>query len=308
MYDISLLAPASCCGRQRRLVELLSGDQAKSSTERIFMIKESLIAAAMSFPSWYGDVETKEDRLERLEVITTAIDQAVQIATCRATAEDFQEVVQKDDAAESETDEKSAKAKPNEDSAPVEHEEEPETPKRAENEDPVAPKDIPTESETSSNSQGEAPDAPDSKEDSSEGQPNEKAKKKAPSNCKLMWSGDPKRLAFMLLGQAFLETRLALHVHQGKCRKGECDSGKAISLWQLQYGPHLSKEEWSTLAGTDVNATRRAALEASRALSRGYNYCRSIPGAISLYATGRHCTWEPALKRAYFIQKLLNRY
>ena len=115
-------------------------------------------------------------------------------------------------------------------------------------------------------------------------------------------------LAFMLLGQAFLETRLALHVHQGKCRKGECDSGKAISLWQLQYGPHLSKEEWATFAGTDVDATRRAALEASRALSRGYNYCRSIPGAISLYATGRHCTWEPALKRAYFIQKLLKRY
>lgn len=128
--------------------------------------------------------------------------------------------------------------------------------------------------------------------------------------CTRMWSGDPRVLGFLLLAQAYFETHLARHVHEGKCRAhiGECDSGRAISLWQLQAGPHLPKAEWETLGGSDLGATRLAALEATRALSRGANYCGTLRGAIGLYATGQTCNWKPAVRREAFVRGLLARF
>src|SRR5690606_28088831 len=110
---------------------------------------------------------------------------------------------------------------------------------------------------------------------------------------------------------AFFETRLALHVHAGACRVeiGECDSGRAISLWQLQSGYHLPVERWRTLSGTDLESTRDAAIEASRALARGRNYCNgSIEGAVASYATGKSCHWKGAASRIKFVRRLLSRY
>ena len=66
------------------------------------------------------------------------------------------------------------------------------------------------------------------------------------------------------------------------------------ALWQ--YGRMLADK------------ARIAAYEAARALSRGRNYCKSIQGAISLYATGRTCRWEGAEKRARFVTRLMGRY
>jgi len=128
--------------------------------------------------------------------------------------------------------------------------------------------------------------------------------------CTPLYRGDARELAFLLLSQAYHETRLARHVHEGRCRTeiGECDSGRAIGLWQLQAGPHLPVAEWKTLAGSDLPATRRAALEAARALGRGLNYCRTPRGAIALYATGRSCRWAGAGERYASWQQLLARY
>jgi hypothetical protein len=125
--------------------------------------------------------------------------------------------------------------------------------------------------------------------------------------CERLWSGDPRQLGFLLLAQAYFETRLARHVHEGNCRaqSGECDSGRAISLWQLQFGPHLAREEWQTLGAATLEATRRAAVHAARSLGRGFNYCRSLRGAISLYATGQTCSWRPATKREAFVRHLM---
>lgn len=182
------------------------------------MLKDSLLAAALTFQSWYGDVEQSDARNQRLEVIAEAIDRASARAVCANAAAD--------------------------------------TP------------------------------------------------------CTVLWRGDRVQLAFLLLAQAYFETRLALHVHQGNCRShlGECDSGRAISLWQLQAGPHLPKEQWEMLAGTDLAATTRAATEAARALSRGKNYCGTLSGAISLYATGRTCRWEEAPRRVNYVQHLMVKY
>lgn len=126
------------------------------------------------------------------------------------------------------------------------------------------------------------------------------------SPCKPVWRGSPRELAFLLLTQAYFETHLAQHVHEGKCRVnlGECDGGKATSLWQLQAGGHLAPSRWERLSGTSLAATTHAALEASRALSRGRNYCGSVRGAVALYATGRTCRWQPAEKRISFLSRL----
>jgi hypothetical protein len=140
--------------------------------------------------------------------------------------------------------------------------------------------------------------------------PEASAPEGGPPPCVRLWNGDARQLAFLLLTQAYFETHLAQHVHEGNCRVhlGECDGGRATSLWQLHYGPHLAKERWEKLAGTDLAATAHSAYEASRALSRGRNHCGSVVGAISLYATGRSCSWEPAEQRATFLERLSNRY
>lgn len=132
-----------------------------------------------------------------------------------------------------------------------------------------------------------------------------------PEQCKRLWHGSPRELGFLLLGQAFFETRLALHVHAGQCRVeiGECDSGRAISLWQLQSGYHLPVERWRRLSGTDLESTRDAAVEAARALGRGRNFCNgSLEGAVASYATGKSCQWKGAAQRIRFVRKMMSRY
>lgn len=128
--------------------------------------------------------------------------------------------------------------------------------------------------------------------------------------CLPLWHGSARRLAFLLLTQAYFETRLAVHIHEGKCRVnlGECDGGRATSLWQLHAGSQLSKAHWRKLSGTSLVATTGAALEAARALSRGRNHCRSMKGAVSLYATGKTCSWRPAEQRVNFLTRLSERY
>lgn len=203
------------------------------------MLKESLLAAAMTFPAWYGDKESAEDRQARLSVIAQAIDEAVGIATCR----------------------------------------DPATSRRA------------------ATSRGRSPLRSRSKRDADE--------------CKRFWHGSPRELGFLLLGQAFFETRLALHVHAGRCRVeiGECDGGRSISLWQLQSSYHLPVERWRTLSGTDLESTRKAAVEAARALARARNFCNgSLEGAIASYATGRSCRWKHAAQRMGFVRKMLSKY
>lgn len=201
------------------------------------MLKESLLAAAMTFPAWYGDKESPDDRQARLSVIAQAIDDAVGIATCRDSK-------------------------------------------------------------------------PSRRGSSSRSKSHVEAKREAAA-CKRFWHGSQRELGFLLLGQAFFETRLALHVHAGNCRVeiGECDGGRSISLWQLQSNYHLPLERWRTLSGTDLESTREAALEASRVLARARNFCNgSLEGAIANYATGRSCRWKHAGKRMSFVKKMLAKY
>lgn len=211
------------------------------------MLKESILAAATTLTPWYGDVETEQERRERLDTIAVAIAEAVEIATCSTTKDS---AIQKKD--------RGRKA--------------------------------------------ERKQSPPGK-----GAAQSETKKEESGECQRVWQGDPRVLAFLLLGQAYFETRLARHVHAGRCRTkiGECDSGRAISLWQLQAGHHLPKEKWETLSGTDLASTRLAALEAAKIVSRSHNFCGSMSGAISLYATGKSCRWAPSKQRVQFIRRLM---
>ncbi len=285
------------------------------------MLKESLLAAALALPAWHGDKESDTDRSARLAVIAQAIDEAVAIATCRGASG-------KRTKTESE--------KPKAETSPARIEEpkanvEVASPK-GEVDAQGKPMTVATSSVVASAIPGNAPSA-QSGETKSEGTKTEVAKSEATQTegqapktegtksedvkplvpegpCKRIWAGTQRDLGFLLLAQAFFETRLALHVHQGNCRKeiGECDSGRAISLWQLHAGYRLPVERWRELSGTDLDSTRAAALEAARALGRSFNMCGTTEGAVANYATGRGCVWKPAEERLKFAGKLTEKY
>ena len=138
---------------------------------------------------------------------------------------------------------------------------------------------------------------------------------KKDKGCKPQWRGAKEDLRWLLIGQAYFETHLAQHVHEDKCRAklGECDSGKAKSLWQIQKASNALLQQdgpdwWESIGGVDQAATDKAAWAATVILSRTYNRCRSISGAISMYATGKTCFWEEGRKRAIWIGKARAHY
>jgi hypothetical protein len=130
---------------------------------------------------------------------------------------------------------------------------------------------------------------------------------KEDKDCKTIWTGSKKELAGLLITQGFFESRFAEHVHEDRCRTGigECDHGRAKSVWQLHTGSQLSVEQWRALSGTTPESTKAAAWAATQALSRAKTRCGSTLGAISLYATGRTCAWSQAPVRLKFLEKIL---
>jgi hypothetical protein len=267
------------------------------------MLKESLLAAALALPAWHGDKESEVDRSARLAVIAQAIDEAVAIATCRGSsakrtqtesdrvkAESPAPIEESKANAELEGKKKEADAKPQADTLTE-----------------AASKTI--ASQPASNGVATSTGRDETKSDSGASDGAKPARPES-GRCKRIWAGTQRELGFLLLAQAFFETRLALHVHQGNCRKeiGECDSGRAISLWQLHAGYRLPVERWRELSGTDLESTRDAALEAARALARSYNFCGTTEGAVANYATGRGCIWKPAEERLKFAGKLTEKY
>ena len=129
--------------------------------------------------------------------------------------------------------------------------------------------------------------------------------------CKRIWAGTRKDLALMLVTKAWWESRLAKNVHEGNCRRHECDATfvngvlvhRARTIWQMQRTGFVKPYEWDTMVGTDFESTRTAAWVATRILSRGKNRCQSVFGVFSFYGRSR-CNWTGAYKRARFFHKL----
>jgi hypothetical protein len=134
--------------------------------------------------------------------------------------------------------------------------------------------------------------------------------------CKRVWRGTREQLAFLLLTQAYFESRFARNVHAGKCEPYQCDAYKdkdgkvrhrSTSIWQIQASNMVPLSEWKRLAGLDQASTNRAALTAAKIISVGYSRCRTIPGAISIYAGIPRCDWPGAKYRTAFYERMLRK-
>jgi hypothetical protein len=130
--------------------------------------------------------------------------------------------------------------------------------------------------------------------------------------CEPIWKSNRKQLILLLVTKAWWESRLAQNVHEGNCRKTECDPTKmpggniihrARTIWQMQKTGLVSRDEWNTMVGTDFEATRTAAWVATKILSRGKRVCHTPYGALSYYGRSR-CDWNGAKPRVIFYRKL----
>lgn len=128
----------------------------------------------------------------------------------------------------------------------------------------------------------------------------------ASDECEPAWSrsADDHALALVTLG--WWESRFARHVHADRCRVliGECDAGRAKSVWQLQWSRLVPFKEWSVIGGLSRERTTRAATAASRVFTMAFNRCKTYEGAFALYGTGKTCKMKSAKERAKFFVRL----
>lgn len=131
-------------------------------------------------------------------------------------------------------------------------------------------------------------------------------------SCQKLWSGSKKDLALLLVTKGYWESRFAKNVHEGKCRPYECDavvvagqtrSHRARSLWQIQRTSLVNAEEYKLMNSSSLEATKMSANVATRYLSAGFNKCRTIQGAISVYG-GAGCNWSGSNARFSFFTRI----
>lgn len=132
--------------------------------------------------------------------------------------------------------------------------------------------------------------------------------------CRRLWPGPARELALVLLTIAWHESGLDRDVHAGQCKPFQCDPvhsrGQAVvfraaSLWQVHSSAFVPRRLWSTLAGTDEESTRRAAVVAGRIASVARNMCAYqhrgkdwLPMTFAAYGTGGSCFKESSAARA----------
>lgn len=102
------------------------------------------------------------------------------------------------------------------------------------------------------------------------------------------WRWDASSLAAATLVIWYGESRFALEVHNGsgKSRYGE-DDGKARCFGQLHQTGLVPREEWQSLTGIDLEATRRCARATMRVLSVQGRRCGMQVDKPSMWAVAR---------------------
>jgi len=130
-----------------------------------------------------------------------------------------------------------------------------------------------------------------------------------------VWPGSERDLALVLTTIAWHESGFDADVHAGQCKPFQCDAVKnragdvvrfrAASLWQIHANAFVPQRMWQTLAGTDEDSTRRAALVAGRIASVSRNMCAYqhrggdwLTMTFAAYGTGGACFKESAKLRA----------
>lgn len=112
------------------------------------------------------------------------------------------------------------------------------------------------------------------------------------------WQWDSTSLAAVTFVTWYSESKFALEVHNGsgKSRHGE-DEGRARCLGQLHKTGWVPKSVWKTLAGTDLEATRRCARATMKVLAMQGKRCNmkkrpnlwAVARMEAAYAHGMSC-------------------
>jgi hypothetical protein len=132
------------------------------------------------------------------------------------------------------------------------------------------------------------------------------------------WNWSTDELAAATLATWYEESRFALEVHngQGKTTHGE-DQGRAKCLGQLHATGYVPRSEWKTLAGTDLESTRRCARATMRVLAAQGKRCK-LPKALSvwsvarmfaMYQSGKSCSvTKNSMKRARHWGRIMSEF
>ncbi len=114
--------------------------------------------------------------------------------------------------------------------------------------------------------------------------------------CRPVWSGSRSDLAALLLVLGVRESALSARIARNECRPAECDHGQARGVWQTHQSAYVPDGWWDAMVGDDYLALTTQALVAARVLGAGLRWCRTIEGAVSVYARGA-CKWRGAPER-----------
>ena len=142
--------------------------------------------------------------------------------------------------------------------------------------------------------------------------------------CERIWPGSAEELAAALVTVAWHESRFVLRVHQGKCRRDECDARKgpggaiyhlARGLWQVHSSGIVPRDVWRSSVGTTLDRTTTAAWGAALALSHGRRTCAKaakgkhgwVAPTFSSYATGFSCAWSGSFAREQTYRRVLSK-
>lgn len=134
-------------------------------------------------------------------------------------------------------------------------------------------------------------------------------------DCKKVWTRGKRSMAMLLVTKGFWESKFAKNVHEGKCRKYECDAHtvngnlvhRARSPWQVQRTGLVSKDEYNMMNSSSQDATTMSATVASRYLVMGMNACKTIEGTIARYGGAKDCKWSGASARLSFYESLMRK-
>ena len=131
--------------------------------------------------------------------------------------------------------------------------------------------------------------------------------------CVRTWQKDKKSIALLLVTMGYWESKFAKNVHEGKCKKYECDPSisadgsvyhKARSPWQIQKTGLESKEEYAKMKSASLESTTISANVATRHLVLGMKQCGSIHGAMAIYGGASSCAWPGVSARETFYNDL----
>jgi hypothetical protein len=119
-------------------------------------------------------------------------------------------------------------------------------------------------------------------------------------------AGDDRLLMAEIATIGFFESGFLERIQDGKCRKDECDHGRARTWFQYQRTSY-TREAWELKAdiGLEYEAVLTATQNAATVLLAGRKACHSVEGTLAFYATGG-CRWSGARYRVRLVNRLMS--